>query len=266
MSVFKCFNPKYFQLSVFLAATLFNQGISATGLGGQFTDINIGSRVIITLDPPLPRRGESFTVEVSGTWRNTCVAELGDLDVDLDGLDEVTQFIRVSTSPPPTCNYEYEPTPFTRSAVIPSSAWEHIEEKNPLWVQLSISGFLMPHYWNREFDLNWGLHEIPPQIGQGYWISDQRPFQGLNIEQQSDTVVLFKLGYNTGDGEPSWNMADATFHGDVTHGVAYYVRRLNPSNEFLKEDEMSFTHSSFDINVEGVNQIKVFFSPKAKNA
>ena len=278
MSVFKCSNPKYFQLSVFLAATLFYQGVSATQVGSQWSEeMAAGSTVIISLDPPLPRRGESFTIEVSGTWRNPCVARLANLNVDLDGLESafylpigIEQLIRVWTYPPYCPGDEYEPTPFTRSAVIPSSAWEHIDEKKPLSVELSISAIAVPHSWYREFDLSWGLHEIPPQLGHGYWISDQRPFQGLNIEQQSDTVVLFKLGYHTGDGEPSWRMANARFHGDVTHGVAYHVRWLNPSNEFYglksvrdyvqpKEDEMSFTHRTFGIDVEGVNRIKVFF-------
>ena len=135
MNVFKCFNPKYFQLSVFLAATLFNQGISATELGFQFTGISLGSTVTISLDPPLPRKGEPFTIEVSGTWANTCIAKLADLDVDLWGLDGnyqrddgIEQFIKVRANTFSGCEDEYEPTPFTRSAVIPSSAWEHIDE------------------------------------------------------------------------------------------------------------------------------------------
>ena len=114
--------------------------------------------------------------------------------------------------------------------------------------------------------------KFPAQIGSGHWISDQRPFQGLNIEQQGDTVLLYKLGYNRYDGEPSWLMGNARFHGDVTHGLAYHVRWLEPSTERNrstgvadyvqpKEDEMSYDRSLFGIDVEGVNRIKVFFFP-----
>ena len=270
MGSVKYFKPKYLQLSVFLVASLFSQILSATQMGPQWSmQLAAGTRVIISLDPPLPRRGEPFIVEVSGTWRSPCIAGLEDLKLDLRYLDRPEQRLRVRTYPPRDCGGEYEPTPFTRSVVIPGSAWENIDEKIPLLVNLSINDLVVPHDWFRKFDLSWGLHEIPPQIGQGHWISDQRPFQGLNIEQQSDTVIVYELGYRGGDGEPSWLMGNARFHGDITHGVAYYVRWLNPTGEWdretrdfvqPKEDEMSFAKSSFGIEVEGVNRIKVFLN------
>ncbi|MDX2416616.1 MAG: hypothetical protein QNK19_04055 [Xanthomonadales bacterium] len=261
MRSFKSCNLKYIQLSVFIAATLFSQVISATQLGTQFTD-TAGSTVIISLDPPLPRRGESFTIEISGTWRCPSITRLGNLDVDLDDFDSVNQRIWiVGSSTYVRCEDEYEPTPFSKSAVFPSSAWEHIDEKQQLKVHLRlVSQLISVHDWLREFDLIWGLHEIPPQIGSGHWISDQRPFQGINVEQQGDTVLLYKLAYDTNDGEPRWLMGNAGFHGDVTHGVTHYVSWLNPSRDQPKEDEMSFTKGSFGIEVAGVNQIYVNFA------
>ena len=89
--------------------------------------------------------------------------------------------------------------------------------------------------------------------------SDQRPFQGLNVEQQGDTVLVYDLGYRHDDGQPSWLMGHARFYGDVTHGVTHHVSWLNPSSDQPKEDEMSFTEGSFGIEVVDVNQIKVFF-------
>ena len=271
MDSVKYFKPKYLQLFVFLVASLFSQILSATQMGPQWSmQLAAGSRVIISLDPPLPRRAEPFTVNVSGTWRNPCIAGLGDLKVNLIFLDRPElQRLMVGTNPPSGCGDEYEPTPFTRSVEIPGSVWESIDEKIPLLVNFGVSAIAVSHDWFRKFDLSWGLHEIPPQIGQGHWISDQRPFQGINVEQQGDTVLLYKLAYGTDDGEPKWLMGNARFHGDVTHGVAYHVRWLNPTGEWdpetrdyvqPKEDEMSFTQSSFGIGVEGVNRIKVFLN------
>jgi len=267
MNVSKCFKPKYLQLSVFLVALLFSQILSATRMGSPFyPHLTAGTRVIISLEPSLPRRGESFIIDVSGIWRNPCIAGSEDLTFSrLRQLDRPElQIIRVHTNFPSVCGDKYEPTPFTRSVVIPGSAWESIDEKIPLLVNLGIGDFAAPHDWYRKFDLSWGLHEIPPQIGQGHWISDERPFQGLNIEQQGDTVLVYELGYHGDDGEPLWLMGNARFHGNVTHGVRYYVRWLNPTDEWdfetrdyvqPKADEMSFTESSFNIEAVGVNQL-----------
>jgi len=274
MSFLKSFKPKYLQLSVFLAATLFSQMISATQMGTQWLGLGSGSTLIISLDPPLPRAGEAFTIKVTGVWKHHCIAVYEDFDVRLK-----EQYIYLDSSPiydipgcvnsSPLPGYEWEPTPFTRSVVIPNSAWESIDEKKPLNVRVSLlPSWLMPHDWWRQFDLNWGLHEIPPQIGSGHWISDQRPFQGINVEQQGDTVLLYRLAYSTSDGEPSWLMGNASFHGDVTHGVTHHVSWLNPTGEYDREtrddvqpieDDMSFTKGSFAIGVAGVNQIYVAF-------
>ena len=121
------------------------------------------------------------------------------------------------------------------------------------------TGLITVYSFYRELDLSWGLHEIPPQIGSGHWISDERPFQGLNVEQQGDTVLVYDLAYRDDKGEPSWLMGHARFYGDVTHGVTHHVSWLNPSSDQPKEDEMSFTEGSFGIEAVGVNQIKVFF-------
>ena len=257
MSFLKSFKPKYLQLPVFLAATLFSQIISATQMDLQWTFASKGSTAFISLDPPLPRRGEPFTIEIAGTWNSCRIDRYENVRVTFSG-----QYIDVRTSySQDACLDEISgPTPFTRSVAVPGSAWEDIDEKKPLRVGFSVwTGLITPHYWIREFDLRWGLHEIPPQIGQGHWISDERPFQGLNVEQQGDTVLVYDLTYRGDDGEPSWLMGHARFYGDVTHGVTHHVSWLNPSSGQPKEDEMSFTGGSFGIEVVDVNQIKVFF-------
>jgi len=258
MSFLKSLKPKYLQLSVFLTATLFSQIISATQMDLQWTFASQGSTAFISLDPPLPRRGEPFTIEISGTWNSCWIDRYEDVDVSFHG-----QYINVRTFySQDVCLDEISgPTPFTRSVAVPGSAWEDIDEKKPLRVGFSVwYPFVDAYNWSREFDLSWGLHEIPPQIGQGHWISDERPFQGLNVEQQGDTVLVYDLTYRGDDGEPSWLMGHARFYGDVTHGVTHHVSWLNPSyNDQPKEDEMSFTEGSFGIEVVDVNQIKVFF-------
>ena len=258
MSFLQCFKPKYLQLSVFLTATLFSQIISATQMDLQWTFLSRGSTAFISLDPPLPRRGEPFTIEIAGTWNSCWIDRYEKVDVSFSG-----QYIDVRTSysqdvclegPGPTA-----PTPFTRSVVVPGSAWEDIDEKKPLRVGFSVwTGLITFYAWSREFDLSWGLHEIPPQIGSGHWISDERPFQGLNVEQQGDTVLVYDLAYRGDNGQPRWLMGHARFYGDVTHGVTHHVSWLNPSSDQPKEDEMSFTEGSFGIEAVGVNQIKVF--------
>ena len=260
------FKPNHFQLFIFLATILFSQVVSATQMGHQWTGTYTGSTVIISLNPALPRVGESFTIVVSGTWRNPCIDWSEDVELRVSGQTiNITSWRNYDSL---DCGGEDEPKPFTRSIVIPSSAWDSLDDKRNFEVRLNLAHALnVFHFWHRSFDLSWGLHEIPPQIGQGHWISDQRPFQGLNIEQQGDTVIVYELGYRGDDGEPSWLMGDARFHGDVTHGVTYYVRWLNPTDEWddetryfiqPKEDEMSFTKNSFGIEVEGVNRIKAF--------
>ena len=68
------------------------------------------------------------------------------------------------------------------------------------------------------------------------------------------------------------NVGNASFHGDVTHGVLHHVSWLNPKREYDREardrvqpieDEMSFNRSLFGIDVEGVNQIHVAFGVNA---
>ena len=269
MGFFNYFMSKYIQLSVLLAATFFSQMVSATSMEYQDSFFASGSTLTISLEPTLPLRGQPFTIEVSGTWKNRCIGWFETLEVDSIRVDSIRQVIKVSSPRVYSglvCGDEYEPTPFTRSVVLPSSAWEHVDEKRPLVVELNLhTGWFSDHYWRREFDLSWGLHEIPPQIGSGHWISDQRPFQGINVEQQGDTVLAYGLAYHGGDGQPRWLMGHASFHGDATHGVTNHVSWLNPSwndtspDEWPKENEMSFTKSSFGIDVLGVNRVRVFF-------
>ena len=70
------FAAKHTQLITFLAAILFCQLSLATEMGGQWTYLMSGSTFFISLNPPLPRRNEPFTIVVSGTGRNSCFSEL----------------------------------------------------------------------------------------------------------------------------------------------------------------------------------------------
>jgi len=272
ISQLKLFRPRFLRSSVVVVAALFSPLLSATELGMQWTYWTQGSRVIISLDPTLPRRGESFKVVVSGTWPNRCTDMIKSLYYSRyfqEGQYIVVGAPSLGYSSTQTCGEEYEPTHFSSSVEIPGSVWEFIDEKKPFNVFLQLTPQLVdPYKWSREFDLSWGLHEIPPRIGQGHWVSEQRPFQGLNVEQQGDTVLLYQLSYYTDDGKSSWRMGDATFHGDITNGIAYDVSLLNFTEgydsilhdlEHLEEDDLSIDHWSFGIDVEGVNQIKVYF-------
>lgn len=263
---------KYFLLPVFIAAVVTSQSAFATAFGEQWSPYSAGSKVKIALDPPLPRKGEPFAVIISGKWRDSCVKQLPEWHVGI-----TTHNILLSSWDAVIfggCGDTWEPTPFSWTIEIDSSAWEQIDEWQALWVTLDLpAGTLHNHEWWRDFDLSWGLHEIPAQIGAGFWVSDEKPFQGLAIQQQNDTVVIYQLTYERDyvelTGEPVWLMGNGRLQGNSTNGVfkrvGYDINVLSPGGpitppEYQKNpdrEDLVINRSSFGIMVNGINSINM---------
>ena len=258
-------------------AIVFVHSVQATELldqrevpGGQ---VITGSTAVISLDPVIPKRGEPFTINISGQWETHCVPDQEGVVIEYREQSILITLNFVVGTQQEECGDVFEPTPYSLSVTIPDVAWEHIDENLPLEIVLrDAQEFLAFSWWRRSFDLIWGLHEIPPRLGSGFWISEETPFQGLLVQQQESTVVLYELKYDRQNGEPNWHMADARFHGNAANGVAYLVSWLQPEDKLLQwtpefpyrrlpqpeTEDMHFEANSAGIVVEGVNRIKVF--------
>lgn len=251
--------PKYVRLPIILATLLFSHFSIATEMTSIWGNQYVGSTAFISLDPPLPRRDEPFTINVSGVWRGSCFPSSGQLHVTV-----MKQRIVVSTSRGDNiCSNKSDPQPFTRSAVIQSAAWVDIDDQKPLAIGLRIDTSLVTNYWwERRFELSWGLHEIPPRLESGYWIGDEIPYQGLMIQQQGDVVVFYEMNYSRTSGEPNWQYASARFLGNSTNGVSYLIDWISPTTDRQVQptrEELNFDVGSAGIVVEGVNRIKAFY-------
>ena len=232
-----------------------------------------GSIAVISLDPVLPRVGEPFTISITGQWQSPCIPEQAALRADYAG--QTIQITSNSVVDGQNCGDGgvFQLTPYSLSVSVPSSAWESFDENQPLDIVFrDAHRFLSFSRWRRTFDLRWGLHEIPPRLGAGFWLSEETPFQGLLLQQQESTLVFYELKYDRQNGAPNWHMADARFHGNSANGVAYLVNWLQPVDGHLdmtpeipfrhlpqpEAEDMLFEASSAGVAVEGVNRIKVF--------
>lgn len=237
---------------------------------------------MISIDPVLPKQDESFAVNVTGVWGNSCVPEQGDVTYEISEFPEHTRiYFNVTQNLTADCTDKFEPTPFELSITIQGSDREKIDNSEGFLVSFKViepqTEFSVPEsYWSRIFDLTLGLHEIPPWLGSGYWLSDGAPFQGLLIQQQGNTVVFYELAYNRISGEPNWHYATGKFDGSALNGVAYLVNWLSPVAGINPEygsglvtprpnllvqptrDELLFEPGSGSLSVYGVNHLRGF--------
>jgi len=247
--------------------------------------ISPGSTATISIDPVLPENDAPFTVNVTGKWRDSCIPDQGELTYEIREFMEVARpelkqvSIKLKTSlvDSTQCEGEFEPTPFELSVLVDNSDWDVIYATVDIVESPNSDRHII---WQRSFDLVLGLHEIPPRLGAGYWISEDTPFQGLLVQQQGNTAVFYELQYNRISGEPNWYYANGNFYGDSLKGVAYLVNWMSPvegatlglkNNPDLQplelpyfrlvqpeDHELSFVASSAGINVRGVNRISAF--------
>ena len=282
----RIFSNNYTQTLILISALLLIQTADATqqgNLSSQSLPTQPGSTAMISIDPVLPRRAEPFTVNVTGVWGNSCIPEQGDVTYRIsDLLDYNRLYFQVNQNFTEDCRGQFEPTPFELSITIEGSDKELINKRKGLEIAFMViesqtEFSAVKSWWRRIFDLTLGLHEIPPWIGSGYWVSEDTPYQGLSVQQQGNTVVFYELKYNRISGEPNWTYASGKFDGSTLNGVAYLVNWLSPvdginpafglglayptPNRLVQptEDELLFEASSASLDVWGVNRIRTSF-------
>jgi len=247
--------------------------------------VSPGSTAVISIDPTLPKKGEPFTINVTGEWRDSCIPDQESLTYVLREYSETARpelvqmqiSLRTSLVSGNLCPNAFNPTPYKLSVKIDKSVWDVIYTTVEI-VEDSVSDRYVS--LARFFDLVLGIHEIPPRLGSGYWLSEDTPSQGLLIEQQASTVVFYELQYNRVSGEPNWYYANGNFSGNRLVGVAYLVNWLAPvegatfalkHNPDLNPSELPFyrlvqpedrdllfEESSAGINVRGYNRLSAF--------
>lgn len=243
------------------------------------------STAVISIDPVLPKQGESFVINVTGQWRDRCIPDQSELTYEIrefmesarPELRQVLFQLKTTLLHANECGGEFEPTAYKLSVPVQSTNWDALS----VTVDINQSPNLDRHVnWRRNFDLVLGTHDINPRLESGYWISEETPYQGLLIQQQGDTVVFYDMTYNRTSGEPNWIYADGVFHGNSLNGVGYFVSWLSPvegatlgykDNPDLdpniisyyrlvqpEDPELTFDATSAGITVRGVNRIDAF--------
>ena len=275
------FSMPYSQILVLLTASLFIHGgnVSAT------TVISPGSTTVISIDPVLPKQGEPFAINITGQWRDSCIPGQSGLTYEMFNFTQrdrpeikgVEVKIKTTLDRSNYCGGAFNPTTYHLSVPVQSLDWNAVSVTLDITDPQNLDDHI---YWQRQFDLILGLHEIPPRLGSGYWLSEDTPYQGLLIQQQSSTMVFYELTYNRTSGEPNWLYATGKFHGNSLNGVAYLVNwlspvegatqgfknnpDLNPSiipyNRLVQPtiEELIFDPSSAGIRVRGVNRIQAY--------
>jgi hypothetical protein len=187
-----------------------------------------------------------------------------DQEPDGGGIRSVRWEIAESPADPENCSHEFSPTPFNFTLTFAPIAWKSflLAEDGSFEANFIVAhGTLVKSGWKMVFDMKYGLHEIPPRLGSGFWVSQELPNQGLTIQQQDDVTVFYQLNYNRQSGEPNWTYADARFYGNTSNGVSYFLNWLTPTEDTSIQpswDELSQEPLSAGIVVKGYNRIEAY--------
>jgi len=243
-----------------------------------YAEHSAGSTAVISIDPVLPKQGDPFTIKITGQWRDRCIPDQREATYRFSSHDQWSIVVETVTDDDEDCSTEFEPTAFELSIPIESDDWDvFFDGKRAIDILFAVDvpNYSRRAYWEREFDLILGLHEIPPQLYSGFWISEGTPYQGILLQQQGNTVVFYELRYNRVSGEPNWHYASGEFHGNSLNGIAYLINWLSPVygmnpeyNGFApwfapilvqpKEEELLFDPSSSGLKMWGINHISGF--------
>jgi len=281
MNLHRFFSTRYFQILILLIASL----LIYVGNVSAATVISPGSTTVISIDPVLPKQGEPFTINITGQWRDSCIPGQGELTYEMHNFTDklrpeikgVTIEIKTTLDRTNDCGGEFDPTTYHLSVPVQNPDWNAVNVTLDITDPQNLGDHI---YWRRQFDLILGLHEIPPRLGSGNWLSEDTPYQGLLIQQQGTTVVFHEFTYNRTSGEPNWLYASGKFHGNALDGVAYLVNWLSPvegatqgwkNNPDLnpsiipynrlaqpERQDLTFDPSSAGISVRGVNSIQAY--------
>ena len=224
-----------------------------------------GSVVDIKTISGLPKGDENFVVEISGFWKSNCLLEgMHDVVFDDPGRYSFRWEISSVLADPENCSHEFNPTPFSFTLTYTPAVWKTFEPGEDGSIEayfVIVHGTLIRSGWKMRFDMKYGLHEIPPRLGSGFWVSDELPNQGLTIQQQDEVAVFYQLNYNRLSGEPNWTYADARFYGNSSNGVSYFFNWLMPTEDTSVQpnwDELSQEPLSAGIVVKGYNRIVAY--------
>ena len=143
-----------FQTLLILALLMFLHAGNATAS----TVISPASTAVISIDPVLPEQGESFTINVTGQWRNRCIPDQSELTYETyeftetarPGLRGVRFQLKTTLVDANECRGEFEPTAYELSVPVQSTDWDTLS----VTVDIKESPDVERHvYWRRSFDL-----------------------------------------------------------------------------------------------------------------
>ena len=226
----------------------------------------------LRLEPRLPEQGKAFSVLLRGSWpekdpNGLCRAPLTITGVTVYPGNLVQAHSNLSGE---TVDCEGPPAEWNLEVAVPAEAWDAVDENGfLLFEHVLFSGINMLTGIQQYFDLRLGTHEVPADIGSGFWVSDERPFEGLMVEQQGQRVLFYSLSYDrnfgAGDqGEPVWQLVSGEMYGNSVLGRSYrydwpgelgYPPAIPPEH-----DDLFTVNDSGSIIVEGFNHIRAFTS------
>lgn len=224
----------------------------------------------VRIDPRLPKPGESFTVTLSGRWPEVNPDGLCRAPLELSKITVYPSLISIVSAPQSDSSYcDQPPASWTFDVTVPASAWDAVDENGYLRIEHQLfSGINMLTGINQVFDMRLGTHEVPAFIGSGFWVSEDRPFEGILVEQQGSRVLFYGLGYDKDinidddDGEPVWQLVAGEMYGDSTLGRSYRYDWPFDENHIPLENptemDLLSVNDSGAIIVDDYNHIRVF--------
>jgi len=223
----------------------------------------------IQIEPALPAPGEGFTIRIAGSWPEKSPDGFCFRPPEIDQVvvhaGNRVQVISNLYHDPDLCDQPL--VPWNLEAEISASAWDAVNEEGFLQFEhLMFSGINMLTGINRVFDFRLGTHQVPAFLGSGFWISAERPYEGVMIEQQGARVLFYSLEYDRDesmgdDGEPVWLMFTGDMTGNSTLARTYRydwpVGDDAMPGEIPSHDELLTVNDSGAIIVNDYNHIRV---------
>lgn len=248
-----------------------------------------GTRVSLTLSPPLPAPGQPFQVSIAGTATQQCPPLGYEVVVPAVVLPPAfpTPELRINANTR-VCDNQHEgsnqctnqgecdpdelPIDFSERIDVPAEFWDTLPLPEDLLIRLYVQTGTRAinadppvlrdtsASWVQRIDLQRGAHVVPPRLGSGLWVSDEWPNEGVLVQQQGDRVVFYRLGYgpeltDLANLVGSWVYADAAFTGDSGNGLSVRFARPDPDDAEVVMEEIL----SSSIVVDDVNHIRVMF-------
>jgi len=224
----------------------------------------------IRLEPRLPVPGESFTVNLAGSWPAINPGGICRPPLDISQVIVYPGSVVITSLPQQDPAYcDQPPASWDIDVSIPAEAWNAVNDEGYLVIEHQLfSGINMLTGIDQVFDMRLGTHEVPAFIGSGFWISPELPNEGILIEQQGNRVLFYGLGYDTDvvynddDGEPVWQLVAGEMYGDSTMGRSYrFDWPFDENNMPLEkptEMELITANDAGAIIVSDYNHIRVF--------